>query len=70
MSRCRAGRLITFDMKELVRRQLLTGIERPCFGALASRLSIVIVSTPFLNAALIDSWLASSGRFRARWKLP
>ncbi len=41
-------------------------VERPCLGVLASRLSIVIVSTPFLKAALIVSWLASAGRFRAR----
>ena len=48
------------------RRQPLIGIERPCFGELTSRLSIVTVSTPFLNDALIESWLASSGRFKAR----
>lgn len=50
--------------------QLSIGVERPCLGALALRLSMVIVSTPFLDEALIESWLAPSGRLGALWKLP
>jgi hypothetical protein len=47
---------VTIDKREV------SAPERPCFGALTSRLSIVTVSTPFLNDALIESWLASSDK--------
>ncbi len=34
----------------------MIGIERPFFGALTSRLSIVTVSTPFLNDQVRDNF--------------